>query len=125
MNKSKKMSLKQILFALIGGIFVGFLNGYFGGGGGMLVVPLLVYVLGLEDREAHATAIFVILPISIAGAIVYIINNDIINSNLMFSSIGFFIGGIVGALALKKINNKFLRIMFACFMIIAGIKILI
>ena len=46
-NKSK---YKNIVLSLIAGIFVGFLSGFFGGGGGMIVVPLLIYILNLPEK---------------------------------------------------------------------------
>ena len=119
------MSAKKIIIAVIGGVFVGFLNGCFGAGGGILVVPLLIYIFQLPDKEAHATAIFTILPISISSAIVYIIFNDINFYNLSFSTLGFICGGVLGAFILKKINNKVLRVIFGVLIIIAGIRMLI
>ena len=66
-QKSKKLKVRQIILALIAGVFVGFLSGFFGGGGGMIVVPILVFVMGLKERQAHATAIFTILPLTIVS----------------------------------------------------------
>ena len=120
-----KLSFKQILIGIFGGIFVGFLSGFFGGGGGMIVVPLLMFAFGLEEKRAHATAIFTILPISLAGAIVYIANGRLSFGNIGLTSLGFIFGGIFGAILLKKSNNKFLRIFFGLIIIIAGIKILL
>ncbi len=123
-SKSEKLTAKMIWASIIGGIFVGFLNGFFGGGGGMIVVPLLVFLLSLEDKKAHATALLIILPISVASAVVYLINNDIEILKIVYTGIGFIVGGIIGALALKKINNKVLRIIFSIVMVAAGIRML-
>ncbi|MBO7508123.1 MAG: sulfite exporter TauE/SafE family protein [Clostridia bacterium] len=123
-KSSKSLSKKQIILSLICGGLVGFLNGFFGGGGGMFVVPILIYLLGLNDKQAHATAIFVILPISVASSVVYLLNNSVNFFNLSFVCLGFVVGGILGAILLAKINNKVLRITFAIIMIIAGIKML-
>ena len=120
-----KYNTKTIITCLLGGIFVGFLNGLFGGGGGMVVVPLLSLLLGLEEREAHATAILTILPISLSSAIVYIINGSVNYFDLSFVSIGFVSGGIFGALILKRANNTFLRVVFSLIMIAAGLKIIL
>lgn len=115
---------KAIIIGLIGGLFVGFLNGFFGGGGGMIVVPLLIFLLKLPEKNAHATAIFVILPLCVVSSIIYIINGSMDWWQLLYSTIGFIVGGVAGALLLKKLNNKVLRIIFAIIMVIAGVKML-
>ena len=55
---------------LTAGALTGAVNGLFGGGGGMIAVPLLGKMLGYEDKEAHATAIFVIAPVCAASALI-------------------------------------------------------
>lgn len=122
---SDKFTAKKVLVCLFCGVFVGFLNGFFGGGGGMIVVPLLTLILGLPEREAHATAILTILPISLSSAIIYVIKASVNYFDLGFVSLGFIIGGILGALLLKRANNTFLRIIFSLIMIAAGLKIII
>ena len=122
---TKKLSKRHIVYGLIGGIFVGLLSGFFGGGGGMIVVPLLVYALGLEEKQAHATAIFTILPICITSSVVYIANGSVDYAKLGFASIGFVLGGVLGALLLKKMGNIYIRIIFSLIMIAAGIKIIL
>ena len=124
-KKQNDLTSKQIIFGLVGGLFVGFLSGFFGGGGGMIVVPLLTFLLGIADKEAHATAIFTILPISIASSVVYIINGAVNYEFLAYSTIGFVAGGVLGAFLLNKLSNKFLRVVFAIIMIIAGLKIIL
>jgi len=119
-----KSNKTKIIISILGGVFVGFLNGFFGGGGGMIVVPLLIFLLALEEKQAHATAIFVILPLSITSSIIYITKGGFEFSNLLYVSIGVVVGGILGSLLLKKMNNKVLRIIFAIIMVIAGIKLM-
>ncbi len=119
-----KISVGKITICALCGIFVGFFNGFFGGGGGMIVVPLLIFALGLQEKEAHATAILTILPISLVSAIVYIVKGNVDYSSLGLTTIGFILGGVVGAFLLKKLNNKVIRIIFSLLMIVAGIKII-
>ena len=66
-----KQALKNAI-TLGGSLAVGAVSGFFGGGGGMLCVPLLEYS-GLDVKRAHATALVVILPICIVSSVVYII----------------------------------------------------
>lgn len=121
---SKKNKVFQVVASVVGGVFVGFINGFFGGGGGMIVVPLLVFLLGLEEKKAHATAIFVILPLSITSSVIYITEGNFELLNLSMVTIGVILGGILGSIFLKKINNKVLRIIFSVVVFIAGIKMM-
>ncbi|MGN1222082.1 MAG: TSUP family transporter [Christensenellales bacterium] len=120
----EKLDAKKIVIGSVGGLFVGFLSGFFGGGGGMIVVPLLIFALGLPEKNAHATAILTILPISIASSVVYIASGSVNYLQLLYATIGFVIGGALGALLLKKLNNTALRIIFSLIMIAAGIKMI-
>lgn len=115
---------KTIILGLIFGVVIGFINGFFGGGGGMIVVPILYYIFKLPEKVSHATALFIILPLSIAGSIIYIIKGGVLTLNLLYCGVGFIAGGIIGAILLKKANNKTLRVIFASIMLIAGIRLL-
>ena len=119
--KNKKT---KILISIIGGIFIGFINGFFGGGGGMIVVPLLIFILGLKENNAHATAIFINLPLIITSSIIYITKGGVNFANLGSTTIGVVLGGILGAILLNKINNKFLRFIFSFVMVVAGVKMM-
>ncbi len=118
------MDKKQIFLLIITGIVTGLCNGFFGGGGGMIVVPMLVILLKLMPKKAHATAIAVILPISLVSGVISIVNGYYDLSVGIPAGIGVVIGGVLGALLLKKINNKLLVKAFAFVMIVAGVKLL-
>lgn len=119
-NKSKK----QIMIAICG-IIVGFVNGFFGGGGGMVCVPMFEKYLKLENKKAHATTLCVILPLCIVSSFVYIYKNSLDFIELILVTAGAIIGGILGAFALKKLNSKWIRGIFAVIILVAGIKMVI
>lgn len=108
---------------IIGGLITGALTGFFGGGGGMLVIPLLTGVLSLEEKEAHATAIAVILPVSLASALVYLINGGFPVNFGFYTMFGVVLGGIIGAIILKKIKNRVLTFIFYALMTGVGIRL--
>lgn len=116
---------KDWLLVIICGIAIGFLNGFFGGGGGMVCVPLLEHVLKLESKNAHASTIAVILPLSVISSIIYIVSNDINFMQLGFVTLGVCIGGVLGAFALKKLKSNIVRIIFVIIMIVAGVTVII
>ena len=89
----------------------------------MLCVPLLEKILHEPTKKAHATAILIILPISIASAVMYIINGYFSLSGTLSVSAGVVGGGITGALLLKKLPSFVIGIIFAVIMIAVGIKL--
>lgn len=113
----------ETIISVGGGILIGLVNGFFGSGGGMLCVPLLEKGLKQDTKTAHATAILVILPISIASLIVYMINGYVDFNFMLYTSLGVVSGGIVGALLLKWMPAKITAIIFALLMIFIGIKL--
>ena len=106
------------------GVLTGAVNGIFGGGGGMVAVPLLSGMLGYEDKNAHATAIFVIAPVCVASAIIYIINGYAVLSVIIPAAIGTVAGGFLGAYCLSKFSSSAVNYIFIAIMFIAGIRML-
>ena len=116
----KKAILKNSLY----GIAVGVVNGMFGAGGGMLAVPLLKKA-GLNQKEAHANAIAVIVPITVVSAVAYIIKGNVkISDALIFLPTGI-IGALLGTYCLKKLSPVWLKRIFGGFMVYAGIRLLL
>ncbi len=91
----------------------------------MLLVPLLTFVGGLEQKESHATAIAIILPLCLVTAITYTLFGKIALLSAGFTEIGVVIGGILGAVLLKKLSSKFLSVTFYILMILAGARMVI
>ncbi len=107
------------------GIITGLINGLFGSGGGTIVVPTMVFLLGIDDYKAHATAIAVILPLSIISTIIYTKHN-VINYPIAFNiAIGGIIGSFFGAKLLNKIPIKILRKIFGGLIIFASLRLLL
>ena len=121
-NSREKLNKMQCVLT---GAIAGILNGFFGGGGGMVVVPLLTFLLKREERKAHATAILIILPISILSGLLYAYNKTMELEITIPIVIGVTLGGVLGALLLKKLSSKWVQIIFAVVMAIAGAKMLL
>jgi len=107
------------------GILAGFICGMFSAGGGLILVPAFTHILNIEDRKARATTVFAILPMVIASSIVYF-KNDLINWKIaIYCGIGGIIGGSIGAILLKKLPVKVLRITFIVFLIYTSVKFIV
>lgn len=105
------------------GFASGILNGLFGAGGGVVVVPMLEK-FGIPAKKAHATSIAIILPASLISAVLYFING---NLDLMGAAAYLptgLIGAGIGALLLKKISVKWLKLIFALIIIAGAVRIL-
>ena len=114
----------KTLLNLIFGAIIGFINGLLGAGGGMIAVPLLKK-FGLSQRQAHQNAIAVILPITAVSAAIYLYK-DYVNLSDSFAYLPTgFIGAIIATFLMKKISNKWLKKIFAFFMLYAGVRLLI
>lgn len=104
------------------GTAVGAANGLFGGGGGMIAVPLLSSLMNYEERSAHATAILIIAPVSLVSAIVYIIAGYAYAHIAIPAAIGMTAGGALGAFSLNKLPLAAVKIIFIAVMLAAGIR---
>ena len=113
---------KWILLSL--GALSGFINGFLGGGGGVLVVSLLLTVLMLPQKNAQATALLVILPLTVVSAVVYLFKGVIEWEPTLWTTLGVVAGGVVGALLLSKLKSDVIKIIFAVVLILGGIKML-
>jgi len=119
-NKNKKYYMKNITI----GIVTGIVNGLFGSGGGTIVVPAMVLLLEVNENKAHATAISIILPLTIISAFFYV-KNSYVDWNITWKVIiGGMVGGYVGAKLLNICPANILRKIFAGFMIFAAVRML-
>jgi uncharacterized membrane protein YfcA len=125
MNMKFFRKVKSKIYLVLSGIIIGIVNGFFGGGGGMVCVPILEKVLKIDNKKSHATALAVMLPIGISSALVYIFRVSMDWTMFSFVVVGFIIGGIIGASLLKKIKGKIVRVIFIFVVLAAGIRILL
>lgn len=116
MKKEVKIRAKGILC----GTLLGGANSLFGGGGGMIAVPLLVKT-GLDEKRAHATAILLILPVSLLSFVLYAVRGFYDPQVLIPTAIGVTFGGLLGAKLLGKLPVKAVNLVFAALQAAAGV----
>ena len=121
----KKINAKRGIFLVLIGSVIGFINGFFGGGGGMICVPMLEKFLNLSSKKAHATAIAVIFPLSFVSSIIYVFSGVIQSMPLITVGLGVILGGVIGAFLLKILPAKAVGIIFSLLMIVAGVRLII
>ena len=124
MNKKNK-GFVHWLKIIITGMVTGVVNGLFGSGGGTIVVPAMVLLLGTDEHKAHATAISIILPLTLVSAFFYISNKFVDWEITIKVVLGGTVGGFAGAKLLNICPPNLLRKIFAVFIIIASIRMLV
>lgn len=112
--------MKKLKFLV--SIIAGFVNGVLGSGGGTVILPML-YKSFDDKKDAHRGVVLFVLPLSIVSVAVY--ENFAINNITIFVCFGAILGGIIGYILSKKINVKFLKIIFGLIIIFSGVRMII
>jgi uncharacterized membrane protein YfcA len=121
------MSLPFIMILIL--LFIGFasgaLSGLVGVGGGIIIVPALVYFLAFSQKEAQGTSLgILILPVGILGVLQYYKQGQIDLRVVIIVSIGFLIGNFFGSKLSLSLSDAALKKIFAIILILIAIKIL-
>ena len=106
------------------GFFVGFVNVVVGACGGVVAVESLKFS-GFDQTKAHATAISIIMPLSLLSTAMYLIYDKVSLSDSYVYILPGIVGSLIGAHLLPKVPQKVLGKIFNVFMIYAGIRMLI
>lgn len=116
------MMEKNKMRSAVSGGTAGLINGFFGGGGGMLLVPLLTRWLGLDDRKAFATSVAIILPLCALSSVIYLLRGGLDLSDALPYLLGGAAGGVLGGKLFKNVNMLWLRRGFALLILYAGVR---
>lgn len=108
--------------AMLAGGLAGLVNGFFGGGGGMVLVPLLIDQCGLDQRKAFATSVAIILPLCALSSVIYFFRGGLEFSAALPYLAGGLVGGLTGGILFKKLNMNWLRRAFALLILYGGVK---
>ncbi len=117
--------MANYLIVLAIGLAAGVLGGFFGVGGGVLIVPALVLLLGLEQHTAVGTSLGALLPpVGILGAYEYYKHGHLDITFAILLGAGLLLGGYFGARIAVTLSGLTLRRAFAIFLIIVSVRLL-
>ena len=117
--------MKSNWAARIAGGTAGLANGCFGGGGGMVFLPILSRWGNLSQRKLYATCVGVIFPVCLVSAVIYVWRGGVSLLEALPYLVGGLVGGFFGGKLYGKVSTKFLKWLFAAFLFYAGVKYLL
>lgn len=111
----------SILTLLIIGLIAGILSGFFGIGGGVVIVPSLIFFLGFSQHKATGTSLAVLLPpIGLAAVWEYYGHGNVDLRAALFVALAALVGAWVGAIWANKLSGPALKLGFGVFVVIMG-----
>lgn len=111
-----------IIITLLAGLLAGILSGLLGVGGGLILIPMMIFLLGMSQHAAQGISLLVIIPTAMAG-IWQLHKAKLVNYNLaMYLACGAIIGALMSASIVQYIPADRLKLVFGIFMISIGIR---
>jgi uncharacterized membrane protein YfcA len=119
------MTISQILILAVIGFMAGAFSGTFGVGGAIIVIPSLVFLLGISQHEAQGTSLaFMIPPVTLMAAITYWKNGYVNWRFALILSVTFVLGSLLGSKISLQMDDKLLRKIFGGVMLLVALKII-
>lgn len=111
--------------ALAAGVGAGFVSGLLGVGGGIVMVPALVILLGFPQHRAHGTSLAAILPIAAVGAAGFALHGEIDYALAALLAAGAVVGAPLGVRLMSRVPERPLRGVFVAVALAAGVRLLV
>ena len=120
------MSEPSILLLVVIGFGAGILSGVFGIGGGVVIVPALIYLAGFNQHRATGTSLAVLLPpIGLAATWEYYWHHNVDVRAAMTVAAAVFVGGWFGAVIANRVSGPYLRLAFGVFVVVLGVSLIV
>ncbi|MFM7683366.1 MAG: sulfite exporter TauE/SafE family protein, partial [Bacteroidota bacterium] len=108
------------------GLFAGILSGFVGVGGGVIIVPALVFFLGLTQHEAQGTSLFVLMMPVVALAVLNYWKAGNINWKFaLIIATTFLVGGFIGSKLSLRLSPGLVKLIFGIFMAYVSFKLIV
>jgi uncharacterized protein len=124
-DKLSPMSTETILILIVIGLLAGILSGMVGVGGGIIVVPALIFFLGFSQHEAQGTSLgLLLLPVGILAVINYYNKGFIDVKVVIIMSVAFILGGWLGSKLSLTLPQETVKRIFAIILFYTAFKML-
>ena len=123
--KSNTNKMNELMILLLVGLVAGYLSGLVGIGGGIVIVPVLVYALGFTQQMAQGTTLFMFMfPIGFLGVIQYYKSFNVDWKVALIVAIPFVLGSFFGSKTALNIDQTLLKKVFGGIIVLLGIKMI-
>lgn len=119
-----KLSVKKVALCLLIGLIAGLASGYVGVGGGFIMVPLFISLLGIMMRQASGTSLVAVTILAIPGVVEQGLLGHIDYIAGIAMAIGSIPGAVIGASLIRKVPERKLRFVFGAFLLISAVVLL-
>jgi uncharacterized protein len=119
------LDFQTVIYLILIGVTAGILSGFIGIGGGIIIVPGLIYLIGLTQLQAQGTSLALMLPpIGILAFMHYYKEGNVDLKLAGIVAITFVIGGFFGAKLAHKVDENLVKIIFGAIMLLIAIKLI-
>jgi uncharacterized protein len=118
------LSAPEVVMTIAFGLVVGMLSGMMGVGGGLLMIPFMVFVLDEPQTVAEGTSLLVIVPTAIAGVLAHRMEGLVALREVLFLGAGGVLGSFAGALIALSLHSDVLEGLFGGFAVIMGARLI-
>lgn len=119
-SPSSKLTRKQLLVGAAIGLVAGVASGYVGVGGGFIMVPMMLSLVGISMRQASGTSLIAVMILAVPGVIEQALLGNINYAAGIAIAIGSIPGAVVGARLVRVVPERMLRFIFGCFLLLAA-----
>jgi uncharacterized membrane protein YfcA len=116
--------MTQVMYVLLG-LIAGVFGGMFGVGGGVILIPAMVYFFGLTQHQAQGTTLAIMVPpIGLLAAWRYYQSGNVKLAMALLICAGFLVGGYLGASLVQKIPELLMKRMFGSLLMLIALKMI-
>lgn len=120
-----KRTMNEIIILLIIGLVSGYLSGLIGIGGGIVIVPALVYFVAMNQKTAQGTTLFMfMIPVGILGVYNYYKAGNVDYKTALIMAATFVFGSYLGSKTAIAVDTKIVKQIFGAAIVLIGIKML-
>ena len=119
------LDVQTVIYLVFIGVLAGIISGFIGIGGGIVIVPGLIYLVGLNQLQAQGTSLALMLPpIGILAFMHYYKQGNVDLKVAGIVAVTFVVGGYFGAKLAHKINENIVKIIFGILMLLISFKMI-